>query len=250
MARQDSLLKIKGELDGISFYKSNGQYFARKKGGIEAARLASDPAFARTRENISEFGLTAKATKLLRDTLRPLMLNASGKKLHGRLTSILSEVKKFDSNSVRGQRTVGNGMNNLNAKALLKGFNLCGDSSLNSLLFAPYALNPATGDIAFTGLGTQQQIKCPADATHVELTGAWAQIDFANNTGELQVSAPANLPISAVNSSNFTLTPANVPTTGGVDFFLLKISFYQQINNAQYPLSNSSSTALCIIAVM
>ena len=56
MARQDSIIKLNGTIDGISFYKSKDGHLARKAGGVSKARIASDPAFIRTRENGSEFG--------------------------------------------------------------------------------------------------------------------------------------------------------------------------------------------------
>ena len=79
MARQGGLLKVVGKLDDLSFYKSSDGYLVRTKGGVSGSRIANDPAFARTRENGSEFGMSASAGKLLRTALRNLMMNASDK---------------------------------------------------------------------------------------------------------------------------------------------------------------------------
>jgi hypothetical protein len=51
MARQKSFLKIEGTLDELTFYKSDGNYLVKTKGGISGDRIANDPAFQRTREN-------------------------------------------------------------------------------------------------------------------------------------------------------------------------------------------------------
>lgn len=57
MARQKGIIKLKGTLGGITFYKTSlDGHLAREKGGIEAERIANDLAFQRTRENNSEFG--------------------------------------------------------------------------------------------------------------------------------------------------------------------------------------------------
>jgi len=52
MAQQKSILKLKGTIGGITFYKSKDGYLAREKGGVDASRIANDPGFARTREMV------------------------------------------------------------------------------------------------------------------------------------------------------------------------------------------------------
>ena len=61
MARQKGIIKLKGTIGDITFYKTQDGHLAREKGGIDASRIASDPAFQRTRENGSEFGRAGKA---------------------------------------------------------------------------------------------------------------------------------------------------------------------------------------------
>jgi hypothetical protein len=52
MARQKGIIKLKGTIGDITFYKTQDGHLAREKGGIDASRIASDPAFQRTRENV------------------------------------------------------------------------------------------------------------------------------------------------------------------------------------------------------
>jgi hypothetical protein len=87
MAKQKGIIKLKGTIGGITFYKSQeGGYLAREKGGVDANRIANDPAFQRTRENGAEFGRAGKAGKLLRTALRALLLNSTDSRMVGRLT--------------------------------------------------------------------------------------------------------------------------------------------------------------------
>ena len=67
MARQSGLIKLKGTLDNINFYKTKDGNLARMKTSVDAKRIANDPAFERTRENGMEFGSAAGPGKLLRD---------------------------------------------------------------------------------------------------------------------------------------------------------------------------------------
>jgi len=47
MARQKGIIKLKGTIGDITFYKTQDGHLARKKGGIDASRIKSDPAFQR-----------------------------------------------------------------------------------------------------------------------------------------------------------------------------------------------------------
>jgi len=86
MAKQKGIIKLKGTIGDITFYKSKDGYIAREKGGIDARRIATDPAFQRTRENGAEFGRAGKAGKTLRTALRPLLIYSSDSKMVSRLT--------------------------------------------------------------------------------------------------------------------------------------------------------------------
>jgi hypothetical protein len=51
MAKQKGIIKLKGTLGDITFYKSQDGFLAREKGGVDASRIANDANFQRTREN-------------------------------------------------------------------------------------------------------------------------------------------------------------------------------------------------------
>jgi hypothetical protein len=84
MARQTGIIKLKGTIRDISFYKTSDGHLAREKGGIGKSRIANDPAFQRTRENGSEFGRAGKGGKLVRSAIRILLLNAKDKRVVSR----------------------------------------------------------------------------------------------------------------------------------------------------------------------
>ena len=106
MARQKGIIKLKGTIGDITFYKTQDGHLAREKGGIDASRIASDPAFQRTRENGSEFGRAGKAGKILRTALRALLLNSADGRMVSRLTQRMMQVIQADLISVRGLRNV------------------------------------------------------------------------------------------------------------------------------------------------
>ncbi|RYD71675.1 MAG: hypothetical protein EOP53_23260, partial [Sphingobacteriales bacterium] len=72
MARQEGIIKFKGKIGDLAFYKTKDGYQARTKGGVSAERIATDPRYQRTRENGAEFGRAAKAGKLFRTAFKTL----------------------------------------------------------------------------------------------------------------------------------------------------------------------------------
>jgi hypothetical protein len=78
MARQKGIIKLKGTIGDITFYKTQDGHLAREKGGIDASRIKTDPAFQRTRENGSEFGRAGKAGKVLRTALTRVIFRIWG----------------------------------------------------------------------------------------------------------------------------------------------------------------------------
>jgi hypothetical protein len=97
MARQKGIIKLKGTIGDITFYKTPDGHLAREKGGIDASRIKSDPAFQRTRENGSEFGRTGTAGKILRTALRALLLNSADGRMVSRLTQAMVNVEDFNT---------------------------------------------------------------------------------------------------------------------------------------------------------
>lgn len=248
MARQKGIIKLTGKIGDLSFYKSKDGFLAREKGGVEAERIKNDPAFVRTRENGAEFGSSASSGKLLRDTIRTMMQNASDGRVTSRLTKVMTQIKNLDATSARGERNVGVGITTPEAKALLKGFNFNDKAILGSILFNSYSVNTGTGVITVSGLVPVNEINTPSGATHITLRGAWAKVDFANGETDLQATNAVNLPIDAT-STDVILTPAGVPSGTGTDVYLLMLEFFQEVNGAQYVLKNGAFNALSVVEV-
>ena len=83
-------------------FNKNGNISQKPQSNKSA--FASAPSRARTRENATEFGLSAKYGKLLRDSLRVAIAAASDSRLAARLTKAIREVIGMDDTNDRGQR--------------------------------------------------------------------------------------------------------------------------------------------------
>jgi hypothetical protein len=246
MARQTGIIKIKGTVGDLTFYKSQDGDMVRQKGGIEKDRIANDPAFVRTRENGKEFGASGSAGKLVLTALRPLLMSASDSRVYSRLLRLMMFIKELDTVSARGDRNVGVGISAPGALPLIKGFDFNIRSSLGAILFKPYSVNIGTGAITIPGLIPVNDIVSPQGATHITLKGGWARVDFVTGVTELQLSNVVNLPIDAT-PNNVALVPVGIPAGPGTNMFVLQIEFYQEVNGLQYSLKNGAFNALSVV---
>src|SRR5258706_3779263 len=144
MARQKGIIPLKGTIGNITFYKSGDGFLAREKGGVDKKRIATDPAFQRTRENGAEFGRAGLAGKVLRNALRALLQNVSDKRMVSRLTRDMVKVIQADTVNARGLRNVIDG-----EAELLEGFEFNDNSKLGTTRNAPFTavINRLTGEL-------------------------------------------------------------------------------------------------------
>lgn len=249
MAKANGILKIEGTVEGLTFYTKDGQTFVRKKGGVSKERIMNDPNYVRTRENGSEFGHSASSSKQLRMALGSLVFKAKDSKLSSRMLGVMSKVKNLDTASARGERKVSIGLTTNEGKQTLKNFDFNGNARLRSVLYQTFELDTATGTISFTNLIPVEHIRVPQGATHFSMQNAVLIIDFDNDLSQLEMSPITNLPIN-ITPVSFVLTPNAFPTGNGTTFFMLQISFYQEVNGVQYSLKNEEYNVLNIIDVL
>ncbi|MFZ2284756.1 MAG: hypothetical protein WAV86_12850 [Lutibacter sp.] len=246
MGKLKSFIKLEGTLDGLTFYKSQDGYMVRTKGGISKSRMLKDPAFKRTRENFHQFGMNAKAGALLRDSVGPMLSKAKDPKLSSRMLKLMNEIKNFDSTSVRGHQSVHLGLATAEGKQLLKGLDFNGRAHLQSVLNANFLVDTATGVIEIPDFTSQEQLAATESATHVSFRSAFVNLNFDTGLYNTSYSPVVMLPID-LSVSTVTLTPDAVPAGDGIQFYLLLIEFYQEMNGVHYPLLNGSHNVLNLV---
>lgn len=250
MAKLKSLIKIEGTLDDLTFYKGKeGAYLVRTKGGVNADRIKNDPAFARTRENGTEFGHAASSGKVLRRAITNLLADVKDTSVTARLTQVMSKVKNTDTTSIRGERNVAVGLATTYGKLALKGFDFNKHAALSNVVLKDYTLDSVSGEVVVTDFTPNLDLSTPNGATHVSFISGFLNLNFVNGVKDLSLSPITNLPINGT-TATVTLTPASVPTGSGNAFYFLKVAFYQEINGVQYPLNNGAFNALKLIEVL
>jgi hypothetical protein len=245
MAKQTGIIKLKGTIGDISFYKTTDGHLARGKGGIDPERIKNDPAFQRTRENGSEFGTAGKGGKLLRNAIRILLQNAKDKRVTSRLTTQVLKVVKTDAGNPRGQRTIQGG-----TFGLLANFEFNINGKLASTLFALYthAYDRVTGDatVNIPVFKPNVQIAAPSGTTHFKIVTGVAELDFENETFAFDNDETAILPYDGNDTAIIDLT-ATAPANSVLPIVqVLGVEFYQEVNGEMYPLKNGSYNALAV----
>ncbi|OYU78865.1 MAG: hypothetical protein CFE23_16625 [Flavobacterium sp. BFFFF1] len=248
MAKQRGFLKIEGKLDDISFFKRKDEFLLRQKGGVSKHRIMNDPRFKRTRENGTEFGMIAKAGKMLRDANAVMINKAHDGLLHNRLMQVMSQIKACDVTSPRGERQVYVGLGTAEGKEFLKGFEFNSQSSIRSVLSAPYALVKATGKVTIADLLPAEQVSAPPHATHVSFRAGFLKVNFETGDSAIAYSPVVNLSLEAA-AAPVSLTPTAVPANTGTVLYLLLVEFYQEMNGVQYVLSNGNFNSLTVLDV-
>ena len=248
MAKQTGIIKLKGTIGGISFYKTSDGHLAREKGGVDKNRIQNDPAFQRTRENGSEFGRAGKGGKVLRNAIRLLLQNAKDKRVVSRLTKTLVAVTKTDTTNERGLRTLQDG--NL---SLLEAFEFNLNGKLGATLFAAYlqAFDRVTGEatIDIGAFAPTLRIAAPSGTTHFKVVMGATELDFENESFVFESDATAILPYDSANTSPIALSATITANSVLPVIQVLGVEFYQEVNGQMYALKNGAYNALSVVEV-
>lgn len=248
MAKQSSIIPFEGTLGNITFYKTEDGYRVKRKSAVSKKRLATDPAFERTRENGAEFGTAGKGSKALRIPLQELLKNASDSKLVSRLTRDMLRVLQTDTVNPRGKRRIADGDLNL-----LSGFDFNINGKLSSTLSAPFNANidRAAGklSISIPSFVPGSMLQVPEGATHYRINTAGVAVDLEQKKHEGEVQHTAVLPWNNQASAAVTLNHAVTAGTGLPLFLAMGIEFYQEMNGGLYPLKDASFNCLSLVAI-
>jgi len=248
MAKQTGIIKLKGTIGGISFYKTSDGHLAREKGGVDKNRIQNDPAFQRTRENGSEFGRAGKGGKVLRNAIRLLLQNAKDKRVVSRLTKTLVAVTKTDVVNERGLRTLQDG-----DLGLLEGFEFNLNGKLGATLFAPFtkAFDRVTGEstLDLVAFSPVVRISAPAGSTHFKIVMGAAELDFENETSTFESDATAILPYTAADTAAIALSATITANSTLQVAQVIGVEFYQEVNGEMYALKNGAYNALSVATI-
>jgi hypothetical protein len=257
MSKQKGLIKLEGNMGGVSFYVADGKFLARVANGPSKERIASDPAFKRTRENNMEFGGSAKIAKSLRIALSSVLQTMGGSRLVSRLTGFFKSINSKGT-GIRGQRAIALSSHMQD----LVGFNLDKKSSFSSVCSIPFTFtnhpDRNVGTIDFGSFVPENSISAPTGATHFRLVTALGTVsDYLYNASskEYEPTKPASDGLGIVEYSPMIFLDATpvtlnlVATLTGSPVIPTKVSavqtvgieFYQEVSGQFYSLAQKNS---------
>ena len=246
MARQEGIIKLNGRIGDLTFYKTRDGYLAREKGGVSASRIASDPKFERTRENMAEFGRATKAGKFMRIVFKTLTSQLADPGMNNRLMSQMLKVIQADSVNERGLRMV------LDAETeLLTDFEFNIKAPIRTTINVQYEalIDRATGvlSIVLPAFSARDLINSPQGATHYKLSAASAAINFEEERFQLDVVESKVTSVKDIAVAATQLDCHLAAASANPLFLLFGISFYQRVNQVDYPLSNGTFNGLPLL---
>ena len=259
MAIQDSFIKIKGSLGGLTFYEKDGKSLIKTTSGVSKERIMTDPKYKRTRENMVEFGASAKIGKSFRTGFVSIRKAVSDNTLSGRVTGMMKQINKV-GNGVRGQRT----FDILANKQLIEGFEFHKKLKLSSVFFAPYSLpsidaNRSIVDMTIPDFHTGDFINAPEGATHFQLllsASVLSNLEYDVSEKEYKfvnpdeneknaISFSSEIPLGGMVGSDTNIQvdlgfTSPLPASVGV-LIGFGILFYQEINGQFYLLARDNA---------
>ncbi len=265
MGRQVGLIKVKGNIGGVSFYKSNGEDLARVANGPSKNKIQNDANFVRTRENNQEFGGAAMAGKALRYAMGAALLTVADNKLTARLTALFKELSS-KSPGVRGKRAI----HMMTQTALFINFEFNKKLTFNSVFSAPFVSAVPSGrgtiTVDIAPFNVNAFVHAPAGATHFKVFSVLGLVpdftynDVANSyeplfitnanlstvsySPAISLSQPVTAPISLANDlQQVNLLPGVVNV-----IHAMGVEFYQRVDNVDYVLAQGN--AMKIVAVL
>lgn len=250
MAKSNGVLPVSGTIDNLTFSETKNGTLVRKKTKYDPNRIATDPVYAKLRQQMSEFGHVTAATTGFSDAFQEAVNQFGDRKVFTRLRTAIKKVVQADTTNRRGQRNVLSG-----APEKLNGFRFNSNFRLGKVLPGNYytpSIDRATGTMrvdvkAMTP--TRAFGKRPPKATHFSLMIAGAAVGFNNESVETAYASSEILELSAVPLEAFTIS-VNVPANSTYPLFLaLGINFYESDTGALVEVIARSYIAMEIIAV-
>ncbi len=246
MAKVTGLMGFTGSLGDLTFYTLNGKPIVRRKSGFNTKGNKKGANYVRTRENSTEFGHCSGMSKSLRLVLVKFARRKEYDGDHQHLVKVLFAIKNLDMVSARGKRHLAQGIQHTDAVKLFEGFSFNPQCSLSQVLYSPYSFSG--GVFTLSGIDPADAFDFPSGATEVELVLGACLFNFENGTGSLSLSDAVQVEKkSGVQDLDLQVT---APGGEGTLFYVLKVSFYQVVNDKRYLFKNKECGVLGVLGLV
>lgn len=264
MAKNNSFIRLEGTLDGLTFYRKNGESFVKTKSRVSRKRIFNDPAYKRTRENMQEFGGAARIGKAFREAFSGIGRMVSDSYVSSRISGKMRSVCSTGT-GLRGERE----FDIVSAVETFKNFNFNVDKPFDTQFNAPSVLpviNATRDTVTWTipDFDTDTYVQVPEGATHFKLALAagytsnyeWvtptksyeAVEEDVNGRGDVTYSAaiPIGGMVGGVTTLVVDLTSLGaIPVTSAL-FAGTAIVFFQMVNGDLYEFAQGHAMKIAV----
>ncbi len=242
MAKQVGIIRLKGTIDGINYYKhKTAGDLARRAGGGFSAETHKKGGNNRPRENASEFGHCSIVKRRFRFALSPFLCVRKEGGLHGRLMQLFLKLKVLDRVNIRGHRKVARGLEVPLGRQLLRNLVFTPHCSVIDILGAPINFDFTSRTLEVTNLDIKN-VKFPSGATHLSFSLGLLHFDFDTLEYQLKTSAPFYIDRD-FSATSFEMNVA-LPEGSGMAMAVLGMKAYQEVEGTYYLLKSANSVGV------
>lgn len=236
MGTLKGLIRFTGSFDGLSFYEGRqGTVIVRTTGGFKGEAIRTKPNYQRTRENALEFKHVVAVGKLVRLALRCYLHPMRIPYGHNRVVQLFHRIQQYDTLNVRGARTVAQGLQSKEGKALLDGFELDPRHLVSHLFPVAYRFFPEAGTVALNAF-SGRSVPFPEGATVATLRFVALRFDFAQL--QYRLSEESRLSFGCRDQLASTTLTVALPDGPGALIGVLHIGYFQEVSGALLPLQS------------
>ncbi|MBT1711489.1 hypothetical protein KK062_24820 [Fulvivirgaceae bacterium PWU5] len=247
MAKQTGIIILEGPIgEDVCYIHPKFGPLRRRKTSVNAERIRMDAAFARVRENNSDFAHGAALVKSIRAAFRAVYASVADRHMTSRLTSAVTTAIRTDATHIPGKRSILHG----DITPLL-GVEFNKGTSFSKLLRTPYSVMPGkdrnTTVTSFTDVIPAHHLYAPKSASHYRVVSSVAYIDPATGNHAVQTTTSEAFPAKGKTPMNISLTNTLAYEPGTLRLHVLGIEFMQETNGCFYPLTNKAFHALTLV---
>lgn len=248
MAKQIGVVRLKGTIGDINFYSTpkGGDLARNVGGGFNSSDNKKKDTMVRVRENAREFGECSKVKKTFRIALAPFLCVRKDGSLHGRMMTLFTRLKAMDRVSLRGNRTVGNGLETPLGIHLIRNFVFTPACSVMDRMGASISYDFGIRSCRVTNFDVKN-VSFPSGATHMALSLGLLHFDFTTLTFKLMMSTPLYID-RAYAATSFELDVAD-PSVAGLRIAVLGLRYYQEVEGTYYLFKSANAVGLEILGV-
>lgn len=264
MARNNSFIRLEGTLDGLTFYRKNGESFVKTKNRVSKHRIMNDPAYRRTRENMQEFGGAARTGKAFRESFSGIIKLVGDTYVSARISSLMRNICSLGT-GVRGQRDI----DVVSQVDLLSGFEFNLNKPFDTQFNAPSTppvINAARDTVTWDipDFNTNNHVLVPEGATHFRLAlaaGYTSNYEWVAPTksyepveddvnGKGLITYSGDIPIGGMvgSATNLVVDMSSIgaiPVTSAL-FAATAIVFYQMVNGTLYEFAQGHAMKIAV----